>query len=68
MQPTKNMVLTEINYRLQRHPGDAPWSCLDCYNNRPCVIREILLLAKAQLECTGVTPLVGRGEGCCIML
>ena len=49
-RPTKEDVLKEIARRLEYHPGDAPWSCVECYPGRPCVDREILLAAKRQLE------------------
>ena len=43
-------VLNEIERRLESHPGDAPWSCTECYHNRPCIDRKILEAAKRQLE------------------
>ncbi len=42
-------VVKEIKRRLERHPGDSPWSCIDCYHNRPCIDKEILLAALANL-------------------
>ncbi len=40
-------VLKEIERRLERHPGDTPWlRCIECYNNRPCIEKEILLAAE----------------------
>jgi hypothetical protein len=42
---------TEIKRRLERHPGDAPWSCIECYHNRPCKDRQILDMALRGLGC-----------------
>lgn len=46
----KTEILAEINRRMEYHPGDAPWSCVKCYHNQPCVDREILILASKQLK------------------
>jgi hypothetical protein len=43
-------VLQEVERRLQRHPGDAPWSCVECYHGRPCVDRDILNAALRYLK------------------
>lgn len=45
----KETILKEIDRRMQRHPGDAPWSCIECYKGQPCVEKEILEAAKKQL-------------------
>ena len=45
----RQQILDEINRRLKKHPGDAPWSCIECYHNKPCVEKEILMAAKAHL-------------------
>lgn len=42
-------ILAEVKERLRRHPGDAPWSCVECYHNRPCKDRQILKAAEANL-------------------
>jgi hypothetical protein len=45
-------VLKEVVRRLRAHPGDAPWSCVECYHSRPCKERQILEAAKIYLEMT----------------
>lgn len=47
---SKKDILAEIKKRLVYHPGDAPWSCVECYHGRPCMDREILEAAKAYLR------------------
>ena len=42
--------LRKVKAELTRHPGDAPWSCLDCYHNRPCIDKLIYKLAEKELE------------------
>lgn len=42
--------LREVRRRLERHPGDAPWSCIECYHSRPCTERVILEAAEHELE------------------
>lgn len=46
----KKLIIQEIKRRLERHPGDAPWSCIECYHCRPCVEKEILLAALKETE------------------
>src|SRR5229473_3031818 len=41
-----SIVEREIAKRLEKHPGDAPWSCVECYHGRPCVERDILVAAQ----------------------
>jgi len=48
--PLIKEAIKRINRSLERHPGDAPWSCVECYHNRPCVDRVILMAAKEKLE------------------
>jgi hypothetical protein len=48
-----------IKERLEYHPGDAPWSCVECYHGRPCVDRKILLLALQALGEGGVQEVGG---------
>lgn len=35
---------------LERHPGDAPWSCVECYHNRPCTKKIIYSAAVTHLK------------------
>ena len=44
------IIIAEINRRLTKHPGDAPWSCVECYHGRPCKDAQILRAALACLE------------------
>lgn len=51
----KDDVLAKIHRDLEYHPGDAPWSCLDCYHGRPCREREILLAARDLISAEGLS-------------
>lgn len=51
---TKENVLVKIERDLEYHPGDAPWSCLDCYHGRPCQEKEILLAARELISVAGL--------------
>ena len=48
--PSDKLVIKEIENRLIRHPGDAPWSCIDCYHNRPCMDKKVLVAALKYLS------------------
>lgn len=37
--------LAEAEKELEKHPGDAPWSCVECYHGRPCTKALIYLYA-----------------------
>lgn len=43
-------LMNEILRRLERHPGDAPWSCVECYHGRPCIDSQILRAALSRVE------------------
>lgn len=45
----RETVVREIKRRMAKHPGDAPWSCTNCYHGRPCVERAILVAALKEL-------------------
>ena len=47
---TTKQIKAEVEKRLQRHPGDAPWSCIECYHGRPCLEKEMLQLVKVAAE------------------
>jgi len=49
----KSEILNEINRRMELHPGDIPWGCLDCHHGKSCVQKEILKLALKQLKFEG---------------
>lgn len=42
---SKKEIENIILRKLESHPGDAPWSCVKCYHNEPCIEAEILHLA-----------------------
>jgi hypothetical protein len=46
----QKLALEKVNLELTRHPGDAPWSCVECYFGKPCVDKIIYKAAKKQLE------------------
>jgi hypothetical protein len=46
----KTKIIKEIESRLEYHPGDAPWSCVECYHCRECVEKEILTAALKYLK------------------
>lgn len=50
---TKELLQKAINRaksKMECHPGDAPWSCAECYYNRPCEDQVILSYALAGME------------------
>jgi hypothetical protein len=47
---SKDKLIREIHRRLEKHPGDAPWSCVECYHNKPCLDADILRLAMIALK------------------
>ena len=42
--------INEAKRELEKHPGDAPWSCVECYHNRPCTEQVILRYALSGME------------------
>ena len=46
----KEIIKAEIQRRLELHPGDPPWSCIDCYYGKPCIDKEILKAAQQYLN------------------
>lgn len=46
----RRQALASVWDQLRYHPGDAPWSCVECYHGRPCVKRVILKAAEAELN------------------
>lgn len=42
-------ILEKIQKELEKHPGDASWSCVECYHGNPCIDKQILKLAANQL-------------------
>jgi hypothetical protein len=42
----KNKIMSKLKY----HPGDAPWSCVECYHGKKCVEKTILTYALSYIE------------------
>ena len=42
--------ILEAKTELERHPGDAPWSCVECYHNRPCTKQTIYEFALRSMK------------------
>lgn len=42
--------LAKAKKELERHPGDAPWSCVDCYHGRDCSKKIIYRYAVKAIE------------------
>jgi hypothetical protein len=49
MDDLKEKARERIRKELERHPGDAPWSCVECYHSRPCIEKVMLLAAQKEL-------------------
>lgn len=51
--PSHSKLIEEARERIRRellrHPGDAPWSCVECYHGRPCVDKVIYEAAQKEL-------------------
>ncbi|MBS0219182.1 MAG: hypothetical protein JSR91_00420 [Proteobacteria bacterium] len=48
--PERDRLLVSISRRLEKHPGDAPWSCIDCYHGKACDEAQILRAAYRELR------------------
>jgi hypothetical protein len=56
-------IIARINKRLEAHPGDAPWSCTECYHGRYCADRAILTAARDYFALKGHAEAMAEAIG-----